>query len=128
MKDLLNYLEQQGYQGISAIKDEDEDAISHIYFEDRQLFYCAIAPHEGNGMHFLLRANAKANFDRWSIAAHQTYHNSIEQVIDMLEDSQIEVYENCIADLARDYKILDEDNDLLYNKYINLKYKSEDED
>ena len=109
MKDLLNYLEEQGYQGISIIKDENENTISHIYFEDRQLFYCAIAPHEGNGMHFVLRANAKANFDRWSIAAHESYHNNIKQIIDMLEDSQIEIYEDCIEDLASDYKMLNED-------------------
>lgn len=40
--------------------------ITHLYFKDKSglLYYCIIAPHEGNDNKYLLRVNAQKTFDR----------------------------------------------------------------
>lgn len=97
MEELLNYLEISGYEleDSSVIKDDD-GTITHIYTGKDDLYFLIIAPHEGNHFKYLLRANPKITFDRWSVCDFEREFTYSYQVAKYLEENTIRIYQDIL--------------------------------
>lgn len=99
MEDILDFLNKHRELHITdIIKDNDE--ITHLYFECDDLYFCAIAPHSGNNYQFLLRANPKKTFDRWSVADLQIPYITAQRLIDYFN---IDDFRKQLLDIYVDY-------------------------
>lgn len=100
MNDILNWLRKNGFKidGDSIIYNDEEygGGITHIYTEKGALFFCIIAPHDGNNNHYILRANPKRTFDRWSICDFQMMFKKYNDLLCYLEDNMTLIYEHIL--------------------------------
>jgi hypothetical protein len=104
MEELLRYLKEYGYELTDSLSDDSGD-ITHLFFERMNLIYCIIAPHSGNGYKYILRANSKITFDKWSNCEVEYKFDTIEEVEDLLEDNQ-KIYEDIL-------KVVFENNEIV---------------
>ena len=97
MEELLNYLEISGYEleDSSVIRDDD-GAITHIYTSKDDLYFLVVAPHEGNHFKYLLRANPKTTFDRWSVCDFEREFEQSHEVAKYLEENIIRIYQDIL--------------------------------
>jgi hypothetical protein len=87
MGELISWLEEYGYNLISSLFDDDGH-LTHLYFDRLSIIYCVIAPHSGNGYKYILRANSKITFDKWSNCEAEYKFDTIEEIEDLLENNQ----------------------------------------
>jgi hypothetical protein len=97
MEQLKEWLENHnyfiGYDDIIY----DNGNITHIYFKDDLLIYCAIAPHSGNHYKYLLRVDTPKTFDRWGVCLAQYEYQSAEDIAnELLENSEM-IYKDVLA-------------------------------
>lgn len=66
MNSILIFLKKhkKDFKITDIIKDKDTGKISHIYFQNKLMYFLVVEPHSGNGYNYLFRANCKATFDR----------------------------------------------------------------
>lgn len=55
---------------------------------DDVISYCIIAPHSGNDYKWLLRLNATATLDRWSVCDIQLAFDNVEDLINTIDDTK----------------------------------------
>lgn len=84
MEKIKIQLQLQGFKIKDTIKDID-GCLSHIYAEKGCMYYCVVAPHEGNHFSYMLRRNPIVTFDRWSIADLEDFYNSAEDLLKALD-------------------------------------------
>ena len=70
---------------IKDIIKDDNNILSHIYAKKGCMYYCVVAPHEGNDFTYMLRRNPIITFDRWSIADLEDFYNSAEDLLEELD-------------------------------------------
>lgn len=85
---------------------ENNNKLTHIYAEDNLLYYCIIAPHEGNDYSFLLRVNTKKTFDRWSICEFEEKFSTSEKLIKFLKKDKERIYREILAEVL-EYHVKD---------------------
>ena len=90
---------------------DDGEEITHIYFRNKLLTFCIIAPHEGNHYQYLLRSNARADFDRWSVAASEYRFDKPETLAHFLLNLKGKLYEDALENLAYSYERVIEDKE-----------------
>lgn len=98
MNNILKWLKQHNYilNEYSVLKDENNE-ITHIYFEDDLLYYCVIAPHEGNNYHYILRVNNKKTMDRWSVCDAQYIYLDPEAIVNELQENMEMIYKDVLT-------------------------------
>ena len=106
MEDLLNWLKKNDYifNEYSVLRDKKDNSITHIYFEDDLLYYCAIAPHEGNNYHYILRVNNKKTFDRWSVCDAQYMYLDSWSIANELQENMEMIYKDVLTSVL-EYEI-----------------------
>lgn len=77
-------LQLRGFEIKDTIKDIN-GWLSHIYAEKGCMYYCIVAPHEGNNFSYMLRRNPIVTFDRWSIVDLEDFYNSAEKLLEELD-------------------------------------------
>lgn len=77
-------LQIRGFKIKDTIKDMDGYP-SHIYAEKGCMYYCIVAPHEGNNFSYILRRNPIITFDRWSITDLEDFYDSAEDLLEELD-------------------------------------------
>lgn len=77
-------LQLRGFEIKDTIKDID-DCLSHIYAEKGCMYYCVVAPHEGNDFSYMLRRNPIITFDRWSVVDLEDFYDSAEDLLEELD-------------------------------------------
>ena len=77
-------LQIRGFKIKDTIKDMD-GYLSHIYAEKGCMYYCVVAPHEGNDFSYMLRRNPIVTFDRWSITDLEDFYDSAEDLLEKLD-------------------------------------------
>ena len=77
-------LQLRGFEIKDTIKDID-GCLSHIYAEKGCMYYCVVAPHEGNDFSYMLRRNPIVTFDRWSTVDLENFYNSAEDLLKELD-------------------------------------------
>ena len=77
-------LQLRGFEIKDTIKDID-GWLSHIYAEKGCMYYCIVAPHEGNNFSYMLRRNPIVTFDRWSIVDLEDFYNTAEKLLEELD-------------------------------------------
>ena len=77
-------LQLRGFEIKDTIKCID-GWLSHIYAEKGCMYYCIVAPHEGNNFSYMLRRNPIVTFDRWSIVVLEDFYDSAEDLLEELD-------------------------------------------
>ena len=49
------------------------------------MYYCIVAPHEGNNFSYILRRNPIITFDRWDIVDLEDFYDSAEDLLEELD-------------------------------------------
>ena len=83
MDEILDYVKGWGHN-IDCVYNDNDEGISHIYWEFEDRYFCAIEPHGGNNFHYMLRINDKATFDRWGDADLEIYAKDPQEIISYL--------------------------------------------
>lgn len=112
MNNILKFLKKspKAFKITDIIKD-DNNKITHIYFENDIVRFLIVAPHEGNKNNYLFRANNKATFDRWSVCNTELSFDNPFAIIDILTEGIENIYRLELKSLIDDYKELKEDFD-----------------
>lgn len=84
MEMIKKQLQLRGFEIKDTIKDIN-GWLSHIYAEKGCMYYCIVAPHEGNNFSYMLRRNPIVTFDRWSIVDLEDFYNSAEKLLEELD-------------------------------------------
>lgn len=112
MNNILNWLRKNGFKidSDSIVYDDEEHGgnISHIYTEKGALYFCIIAPHEGNNNHYVLRANPKRTFDRWGVCDFQMMFKTPKFLIEFIQDNMVLIYEDILNYYIDCYKTNDD--------------------
>ena len=77
-------LQLRGFEIKDTIKGMDS-WLSHIYAEKGCMYYCIVAPHEGNDFSYMLRRNPIITFDRWDIVDLEDFYDSAEDLLEELD-------------------------------------------
>ena len=83
MEKIKMQMELQNFIIKDTIKDEN-NCLSHIYAEKGCMYYCVVAPHNGNDFSYMLRRNPIVTFDRWSIVDLEDFYDSAEDLLEEL--------------------------------------------
>lgn len=80
MNDILDYITNLGHTDITIYK-ELSGRITHIYSTFEGYVFEIVYPHSGNRFSYLLRADATATHDRWSVADYEEHFKTPVELI-----------------------------------------------
>ena len=84
MEKIKMQMQLRGFEIKDIVKNID-GWLSHIYAEKGCMYYCVVAPHEGNDFNYMLRRNPIVTFDRWSIVDLEDFYNNAEDLLEELD-------------------------------------------
>lgn len=87
MENILEYITNAGHTDITVYK-ELSGRITHIYSTLGDYMFEIVFPHSGNRFSFLLRADATATHDRWSVSDYEEHFNTPLELIFALNDEK----------------------------------------
>lgn len=84
MEKIKMQLQLKNFEIKDVIKDQN-GWLSHIYAEKGCMYYCVVAPHEGNDFSYMLQRNPIITFDKWGAADLEDFYDSAEDLLEELD-------------------------------------------
>ena len=90
MENILEYITNAEHTVITVYK-ELSGRITHIYSTLGVYMFEIVYPHSGNGFSYMLRADATATHDRWSVSDYEEHFKTPLELIFALNDKKYEL-------------------------------------
>lgn len=79
MEELIKYMENAGFEYDYDV--DMENAYFNKIINGEHWLFALVSPHDGNKNRWMLRAETKRDFDRWSVASFEEFYDTVEDFI-----------------------------------------------